>query len=204
MADARVPDAFEVLGLEPTFLLDQARLAEVHRDLSRALHPDRYSGRPASERRAALSRAIEVNSAFRALRDPLSRGELLMKRLSYPALETQSADPEFLLEIMELREALREAFRQGSQVAVERLAARVRAQKAACEAALADLFEVALAAPDSRGDDLSRGSAPGSAPGEGAELGQRLSQLRYYERFLTEADALLDDLPGSAPPTEGR
>ena len=48
----------ELLGVPALFALDEQELEKRHRDLSRALHPDRYAGRPSSERREALSRAI--------------------------------------------------------------------------------------------------------------------------------------------------
>ena len=58
-------DPFETLGVEPRFDLDLTALEKRHRELSGALHPDRYTGRPASERRMALDRAIKVNEAWR-------------------------------------------------------------------------------------------------------------------------------------------
>jgi len=58
-------DPFATLGVEPRFDLDLGEVARRHRELSRALHPDKYTGAPAAERRLALSRAIEVKDAFR-------------------------------------------------------------------------------------------------------------------------------------------
>ncbi len=66
-------DPFDTLGVEPRFDLDLAALERRHRDLSRALHPDRYAGAPAAERRLALGRAIDANEALRVLKDPIRR-----------------------------------------------------------------------------------------------------------------------------------
>ena len=71
-------DPFEALGVEPAFNLDLALLEQRHRDLSRALHPDRHASSGAAERRMALGRAIEVNEAFRKLKDPIRRAEALL------------------------------------------------------------------------------------------------------------------------------
>ena len=49
---------FATLGVEPRFDLDLPALEKTHRELSRALHPDKYVGATASERRAALERAV--------------------------------------------------------------------------------------------------------------------------------------------------
>jgi curved DNA-binding protein CbpA len=46
-----VTSPFELLGVPVLFALDEQELAKRHRDISRALHPDRYTGRPSSERR---------------------------------------------------------------------------------------------------------------------------------------------------------
>jgi molecular chaperone HscB len=69
---------FEALGVEPSFALDLAILEQRHRELSRALHPDRHAASGAGERRMALGRAIEVNEAYRILKDPVRRAEALL------------------------------------------------------------------------------------------------------------------------------
>ena len=82
---------FVVLEIEPRFDLDPAALEARHKELSRALHPDRYAGRPASERRLALSKAIEVNEAYRALRDPIKRAEAVARSRSIPTTRQRAA-----------------------------------------------------------------------------------------------------------------
>ena len=69
---------FELLGLKPSFALSDAELNQRQKELSLELHPDRYTGRPAAERRAALNLAIEVNAAHRLLKNPVKRGEALV------------------------------------------------------------------------------------------------------------------------------
>jgi len=55
-------DPFQTLGVPARFDLDAEELAQRHRDLSRALHPDKFAGAGAQERRLSLSRAIEVHA----------------------------------------------------------------------------------------------------------------------------------------------
>jgi molecular chaperone HscB len=169
-------DPFETLGLEPTFVLDPSVLEQRHRELSRALHPDRYGGRPASERQRALGRAIEVNQAFRALKDPIRRAEALLARMGHAASETDSArpDPGFLMDVMEQRESLGDARRQRDLAKVRALTAAVREREARGTAALAAAF--AAERPDT------------------TRIAALLGELRYHQRFLNEAGAIEDDL----------
>ncbi len=178
-------DPFELLGLPVSFDLDQAVLEARHRELSRALHPDRYVGRPASERRQALGRAIEVNEAFRLLKDPVRRAERLLARLGVATGEQAERDvaPELLMEIMELRESLAELRRAGDAEGIEKLCQRVEHQKNEAMRRLVKGFGEAL--------------RPGAAPNLDAlrkELLPIVVELRYYARFESEAHAILDDL----------
>jgi len=181
-------DPFELLGLPARYDLDLAELAQRQRELGRALHPDRYAGRGASERRQALGKAIEVNEAARLLKDPVKRAELLLVRHGVLVGEgvERTAPPDFLMEIMELREALGDLRRSRDVAGVEALCQRVEATQ--------------------RGviERLERGfgelSAHGSDDASGAKshaLGQQLlplvAELRYYARFFAEAHAILDD-----------
>lgn len=172
-------DPFELLGVDARFDLDLPALEKRHRDLSRTLHPDRYAGSPAAERRQALNKAIEVNEAWRTLRDPIRRAESLCERLHIPvdASSYPPAAPEFLMEMMEVREALAEAKNAADVSAVEKLRESVEASEAAC---LSDL-EVAFAGAQSA-HSLPEG------------LVKRLGELRYYRRFLEEARSIEDEL----------
>lgn len=175
-------DPFELLGIPASFELDQAVLAERHRQLSRALHPDRYVGRGASERRQALGRAIEVNEAFRCLKDPVRRAERLLERLGIEVGEgaEREVGPEFLMEIMELREQLGELRRTADAAGVEALSERVARKRASAEKQLEAGFREALAA--------------GDEPQRAKQLLPIVAELRYYARFFAEANAILDDL----------
>lgn len=176
-------DPFEILALEPEFELEEGRLAERHKELSLALHPDRFAGSPSAERRAALSRAIEVNAAHRALKDPVRRAEALLARLGVETGEGREppADPEFLFEIMELREELSEAGRKRDRARLDELVQRSVTRELQTKDRLAALFRQA------------RGGGTLAAATQ-AELLGLLGQLRYLRRLFDEAGALLDEL----------
>jgi molecular chaperone HscB len=168
-------DPFQVLGIEPRFDLDLKAAEARHRDLSRALHPDRYAQAPAAERRMALSRAIEVNEAWRALRDPIKRAEAMFQRLGVPSGETAEPNPstELLMEMMEAREELSEAARAKNMEAVHNLALKMRFRQGEVMKALARGFEQA-----------------GTSVEAARKLIHCLGEMRYLRRFLDEVDAI--------------
>lgn len=165
-------DPFSILGVEPRFDLDLDEVGRRHRELSKALHPDRYVSAPAAERRMALSRAIEVNEAHRILRDPVRRAEALARRLGLEVGETgePKASPALLMEMMEAREALADAGAKKDRQALSRLHDSMRSREAAVTTRLAAAF--------SRGKDPDSGVLP------------LLGELRYVRRFLDEVAAL--------------
>ncbi|MFO0613065.1 MAG: Fe-S protein assembly co-chaperone HscB [Polyangiaceae bacterium] len=163
---------FEVLEIEPRFDIDPSALEARHKELSRALHPDRYAGRPASERRLALSKAIEVNEAYRVLRDPIRRAEAVARARSIPVGETSEPkpDPELLMEMMEAREELADAGKKKDGAKVEALAATMREREARLLAALKTAFDAK----------------------EDPKILALLGELRYVRRYLDETDALVE------------
>ena len=172
-------DPFATLGIEPRFEIDLRQMEQRHRDLSRALHPDRYSGTPAAERRLALGRAIEVNDSFRLLRDPIRRGEALMRRAGIPVGETEEPKPtmELLMEMMESREELSDAARKKDAAAIKKLGDAMRAREETVIASLGAGF-------DEAGGDRDRLRA----------ILPKLGELRYLRRFLDEVSALEEEL----------
>jgi molecular chaperone HscB len=174
-----LPDPYDTLGLAPVFELDAATLERRHRELSRALHPDRYAGRPSSERQRALGRAIEVNEAFRKLRDVVGRTEALLARLGRPVSETNAppADPALLMEVMEQREALGEARRSRDLGSVRTLVRQVQVREQRVVAEMAKAFV--------------------QLPPELSRIETLLGELRYRRRFLEEAASIEDELDGA-------
>ena len=171
-------DPFDTLGVEPRFDLDLKHLETRHRTLSGALHPDRYSGKSASERRLALNRAIEVNSAWRTLRDPVERAESLLKRAGVAVGETAEPKPSpmLLMEMMEVREELSAAHGSKDLDRVGALADQMR-----------DKQDQVIA-------KLKTGFRQASDPATLSQLLPVLGELRYLRRFFEELDAIEEDL----------
>jgi molecular chaperone HscB len=167
-------DPFATLGIPPSFDIDLGSVEKTHRELSRALHPDRYIGAAPSERRVALERAVAVNEAWRVVRDPIARAEALLRLRGVDVDERTEpqASAEFLMEMLERREELADARRGKDLAAVRRIAGSIEALSKGVT------------------DQLSRGFAGGGA----ADLRGKLGELRFYRRLLDEVSAIEDEL----------
>ncbi len=132
-------DPFAVLGLEPDLELAETALEQRYLQLSRETHPDHHGTADATEQVAILTRAAQINDAYRALRDRWRRAEALLELRAPGVIEAhKKLDPLFLAEAMELAEAVAEA--DGDDPA---LRARAEAERDArwstlCAAAAAD------------------------------------------------------------------
>lgn len=101
---------FELFGLPVDFDVDPSALSVRYRELARRVHPDKFAQGSDQERRLSMQWTTLVNEAFQTLKDPIRRGRYLLT-LSGVELrdDTDTAmDPQFLMEQMELREALEE------------------------------------------------------------------------------------------------
>jgi len=165
-------DPFATLGIPRAFGVDLRAAEKAHRELSRALHPDKYASAGASERRDALMKAADVNEAWRIVRDPVRRAETLFQLAGVEVGETKEPkpDPELLMEVLEKREALADA-------KAARDAAKVRALEEEMDAREKKLEEA-----------LAKAAAFDTA------LVVKLGEMRFYRRFLDEASAVLEQL----------
>jgi molecular chaperone HscB len=165
-------DPFDTLGIAPIFDLDLKASEKQYRELARVLHPDRHVAGSPTDRRLSLGKAVEVNEAWRTVRDPIRRAEALLRRFGAHLEEGKEpkAAPEFLMEMMEQREALAEARASGERALVEQLGAAIRRREKEVTARIAAAF--ALGTLD--------------------KIGALLGELRYYRRFLDEVSAIED------------
>jgi molecular chaperone HscB len=159
----RGADHFAVLGLPRRYAIDLAAAEEAYKRLSRQFHPDRFARADARARRASLERTVQLNDAWRTLRDPVRRAEYLIARAGVK-IGTDAASPTFLMEIMELREELAAALAAGDDAKVAGMTEEMRGRAAAAMAAIAEALD----------------------SGQPEQAGQSLAALRYYQRFLDE------------------
>jgi len=180
------PDAFEQLGLAPRYDVEPAELERAFFERSKALHPDRFAAAPAAERVAALSKARALNDAYALLKRDASRAEYLLAREGVAIGDNERIDPELVMALLEEREQLAEARQRGELREVERLAAAMRARRAAAMGRVKALF----AALEGQAGEARPSAARDEAL---AELKRQLILLRYVARYLEECDAALDE-----------
>jgi molecular chaperone HscB len=174
-------DPFSTLGLPARYDLDLADIEARYRDLSKVLHPDRHARKPANERRLNLAKAVEVNEAYRVLKDDLARAAALLALSGHvvPEGKEAPANPEFLMAVIELREELSEARGAKDLDRVGRLGTKVGEMLRATRSEMAEAF---------------RGIGGGADVSPVAAL---LGKLRYYRRFLDEVEVIEEEAMGS-------
>ncbi len=176
-------DHFQVLGARRAFEVDLAAIERRYRELTRTLHPDRFAKADPRARRASLQRSVQLNEAWKTLRDPVRRAEYLLslsgievggeegtRRLGEGGERQRVPVPQdLLMEILELREALMDARQAHDDGRVAELSAEVRGLR---DGAMADVTEALGATPPAL-DAATRA----------------LVAVRYYDRFLEEVAA---------------
>jgi molecular chaperone HscB len=174
-------DYFAVLGVERRFDLPARELEARYKELSRKLHPDRFAKADPRARRAALQRTVQLNEAWRALKEPLRRAEYLLELAGVKLASDDggarsrgvAASPALLLEILELREELGEARLASDDAKVARMGEAMRARAEAARERVAAALTGVGADGKARLEDAAR----------------ELVALRYYQRFLDEVAA---------------
>lgn len=116
-------DPFVLLGISRRYHLDLDDLEARYRQLARQLHPDRYAGKSATEKRFALQWTAHLNESRRLLRDPVRRARYLATGAADPK-ETggPKLDTEFLQEMFDWREIDEERPGALASMAAERAA----------------------------------------------------------------------------------
>jgi|GEM_PF-5457686 len=95
---------FDLLELEPCFLLDLEHLQNKYRQLQKKYHPDRLTQASLAEQRQAQLRSTQINAAYQILKDPWKRVHILLY-LAHFSLESQPANKSLLNEIFDAQEA---------------------------------------------------------------------------------------------------
>jgi molecular chaperone HscB len=131
---------FDLFGLTPTFSIEGEALERSYREIQSKVHPDRFAHAGDAERRASLQWTTRVNEAYRILKDPVQRARHILELHGVDvAFETNTAMPsDFLMQQMELREALDEA---KTPAALDEMRKRLRQEKARMEKQIAEAID---------------------------------------------------------------
>ena len=175
-------DHFARLGLTRAFAQDADAVGVAHRNLQRLVHPDRFAQRSDHERRLSMGHATALNDAARVVRDPLTRAEYLLalrgRSMNQEGEGRVRLDPAFLMEVIELREAVDELDGPDAHPERARMAREVAARYEAMMTDLGARLDMTDAQEDTDLDAMVQAAA----------------QLRYLRRALDELQ--VDDGPG--------
>ena len=133
-----MPDAFDLLGLPPSFDVDPAALETAYLREAAATHPDRFED--PLEQADAADRASAITTAHRELKNPERRARVLLTRHGVSTDGAGSPPPALLMEVMELREELEAALHEQDDVEVARLRAGVDAKRSEHVKRISTLF----------------------------------------------------------------
>lgn len=111
-------DYFSVFSMPVSFPIDTGILMQRYHEIQQSVHPDRFASSSDQEKRLAMQYATHVNEALRVLKNPLERARyfLELKGVQWDDEQTTIADPEFLMQQMELRESLAEVRQQADPI----------------------------------------------------------------------------------------
>ncbi|RME27327.1 MAG: hypothetical protein D6798_04810 [Deltaproteobacteria bacterium] len=158
------PDHFAVLGLPRRWHLDAGEIDRAWRARSRLVHPDRFAGRSAVERRMSLQWTAAINGARRALRDPIRRGWYIVTGEARPREDGRIAlDPDFLEQIFELQVE--------AQADPDAVTERARA-----------MYDQVMADLDARFTEWEAGG-----PLDGPAIEELLARSRYLDNLVNHA-----------------
>ncbi|MES2360867.1 MAG: Fe-S protein assembly co-chaperone HscB [Pseudomonadota bacterium] len=163
---------FELFGLPMQFAQDRAAIDARWKELQREAHPDRFAAQGAAAQRVAMQWSVRINEAYQRLKNPLKRASYLCELHGAPInAETNTAmPPDFLLQQMELREALDDA------------------------QTLEDLDQIASRSVSSGREQLSKIEQMIDVKKDFPAAAQQVRSLMFIERFASEVDARIDQL----------
>lgn len=166
-------DHFALFGIPRGFALDTALLEQRYRELQAKVHPDKHAHLADADKRRAMQWATQANEAYQTLKHPLPRARYLLHLAGHdPQVEDNTAMPaDFLMEQMELREAVADAKVERNGELLEDLHDRLRRQLKAQHLALAEDI------------DLRK---------DFAAAADRVRQLMFQEKLLHDIDDALE------------
>jgi len=110
-ADYRGVGHYEILGLEPRFVVNPVEVDKAYKDLQRKLHPDRHAQADDRQKELVDIHAARVNQAVSVLRSPLLRAGFWMEMNGLRVLEEDQrmGDAATMMEVMDVNEEIEDA-----------------------------------------------------------------------------------------------
>ena len=168
-------DPFQILELPRQYDLNESLLQQQFVALSAANHPDRFSD-PVQQAEAS-EKSAAINEAYALLKDPVLRAQVLLKLIAGELSEDRDTlPPDFLMEVMEVRESMEQAVEQSDTAKLDELRTWASQERADHLDRIAVTFDAHMnsTTTDTTPDLLIR------------QVQQDLNVLRYLERMLEQ------------------
>ncbi len=138
---------FLLLGLPVSFDIDKKTLNHNYHELQKTVHPDKFASASDRERMLSVQKAAQINDALETLKNPQRRSAYLLSLFGIDLGENDSSvDPVFLMEQMELREALSQVEESDDPLGkLDDILAHVKSRIKAAVMALDTQFQAILA-----------------------------------------------------------
>jgi len=135
-------DFFEVLGFSVDFEVDLVVLEERYQRLSLELHPDFFESSTESEKLHSEKASAILNTAYKTIREPISRACYLLNLFSKnQKLDERSLPEKFLDEIFLLQETLDELVDKGKKSELLTMRKDLRLKQNKIEKKIPSLFK---------------------------------------------------------------
>jgi molecular chaperone HscB len=128
-SDILTCDFFQLFEVPVSFEVDLDLIKQRYMDLQKAVHPDKFVNASAQEKRISMQHTSRINEALNTLKQPVDRALYLLKLKGMDInFENETTmDASFLMEQIEMREALSEVRKKNDPLAeLDRVAADVK------------------------------------------------------------------------------
>ena len=190
----RGADYFQFFVLPRKLWIDMAALEAKFHQLSFKLHPDNFVRASESERELSLERSSQLNDAYRALKEPVTRVEYLLQieGMRKEGATKQQAPPELLEEVFALNESLDElrSAREDSRESEEVSDLRSRLADAAkdFEAKLRDVDADLMATAKAWDAALEGGANSATRRAHLEKMNEILNRRSYIRNLVANVD----------------
>jgi molecular chaperone HscB len=118
---------FELFGIPQQFAQDRAALDAQWKALQAQAHPDKFAAQGAAAQRIAMQWSVRINEAYHRLKEPILRAAYLCELNGAPinAENNTTMPAAFLMQQMELREALDDASTEENLDEISQQAAQI-------------------------------------------------------------------------------
>jgi molecular chaperone HscB len=165
---------FELFDLETSFFIDEAVLKRSYQVEISRFHPDNFVTKSEPEKLQALQNTSLLNSAYSALKTPLSRATYLLKLEGMDAFDEKDTAMEegFLLSQIELRDELEAIEENKNNLDLDDFIERV-------DSFIEEKIELISEAYNLSSDQLV--------------IKMHVRELKFFDQLYKEANALMDE-----------